>query len=757
MKKLFIGFIFLALTSLVHSQTNEGTNFWFSVMEHRDVGNNTMVLMITSKYNTNGTVEIPRMNWSEAFSVQANQVSIINLPKIAETTGSETIKQNGIQIASAQPVAAFIHQYHNFRSEASVVLPVESIGQEYYIMTYQGVTNEGEIFPAEFLIVATEDNTEVFIELSDESEGRRTAGSVISLTLDAGQTYQVQARLSTGDFTGTHIIGDKPIAVYGGNTWTQVPSICELRDNLVEQMYPVSTWGRRFVSVPNAQVRYDVFRILATEDNTNVQVQGNTTQDYLLQSGEYVEYNSGEANYIEASAPIMVAQFNIGSFCSGHHLGDPSMVLLNSIEQTLDTVTLFNSSFQNIEENYINIVLKGDDGSNIFIDGRAVSDFATVQNVANSPFSFVRLRVSSGSHTIISEGCGIIATAYGYGPAESYAYSGGARFSPININPILDGGCLNDTILFDTRLSPAKYSFLWDFGNDDTTTEPRPRRTYDELGTFPVNLIVTDECLGETDTFQKDIRVTLRQAVAALDSVKICEGEEANLSATDVAEASYLWNGPNGYRSVSQYPSLSNARPSMSGKYSVIGVVSGCATFPAYTELYVAPTPAPDLGLDTTICVRDDSIAIPIYAGDFYTYRWQDNSTAAEYIVGSDGTFHVEVRDELGCVGRDSINFQERCPATFYVPTAFSPNNDGQNDFFQVFEDQVLAAQLQIFDRWGNLVFETDELSQAWDGTWQGQIASEGVYVWTLQYEGYDRKGNIVADEDAGSLLLIRR
>lgn len=752
--------IFCFLCKFAFAQTNEGKNLWFAVPEHRNVGNNTMVLMITSKVNTSGTIRMPLRNWSQTFNVTANAVSLIQLPHFAENVGSEQRLYNGIQIQSNQPVAAFLHQYHNFRSEASVILPTESIGNEYYVMTYEGVLQDNEIWPAEFLIVGTEDNTEIFIELTDVTERGRSSGEVMSINLNTGETYQVQARDARGDFTGTHIVGDKNFALFSGNTWTEVPRFCGLRDNLIEQMYPVATWGRRFVSVPSANTNFDTFRILASKNNTLIRVQDGDTETFSLQAGEFLEYDSGQASYIEATEPIMVAQFNVGFNCSGHFLGDPSMVLLNSVEQTLDTVTLYNSSFQNIQENYINIVLKGDDASNVFFDGQPVDALSAVNSVADGQFSYVRLRVNAGSHTIISEGCGIIATAYGYGEAESYAYSGGARFSPININPIAEGGCLNDTITFDTRLSETKYSFEWDFGNGDRTTEAKPQRIFTELGEYPVELVVTDNCLSLRDTFQRAIRITLRQAVQTLDSVRVCEGEAVELIATDVAEANYFWNGPNGYQSFSQNPNIFNSLTAFSGQYSVVGVVSGCATFPAYTNLDVtpnpAPNPAPNLGEDSIVCTRGDSLSILLNPGNFASYRWQDNSSMPVFDARSEGVYSVEVDDIFGCTGRDSVLFELRCPATFYAPNAFSPNSDGTNDFFQIFEDQILQAKLQIFDRWGNLMFESEDLNTGWDGTFGENNAPEGVYAWSLQYDGYDETGIVKSQRASGSLLLMR-
>ncbi len=92
----FLFILFYALSDL-SAQTNEGKEFWFSFMEHRDIGNNTMVAMITSKYNTNGDVSIPGRNWSRSFSVSANQVTVVNLTAFAEKFGAEIIAKNRVK------------------------------------------------------------------------------------------------------------------------------------------------------------------------------------------------------------------------------------------------------------------------------------------------------------------------------------------------------------------------------------------------------------------------------------------------------------------------------------------------------------------------------------------------------------------------------------------------------------------------------------------------------------------------------------
>jgi hypothetical protein len=706
--------ILLFFPSNLSSQTNEGKEFWFGFMEHIDVNFNSKVAMITSKTATTGMVSIPGTGWSESFSVLANEVTIIKLPNNAEFVGSERIEGIGARVTSVDPVSVYIHQFSGFRSEATVVLPNESLGKEYYVMAYRGVSIQGSSHPSEFLIVATEDETIITITVASSTEGGLPQGAEININLNRGEAYQVQARNSSGDVTGSHIIADKNIAVFGGNSWTEVPNGCSARDNLLEQMYPVDTWGKQFVSVPNRDVSFDVYRILASENNTTVTVTNSSSTSYNLDAGEFVEYQESEASYIIGSKPILVAQYNAGFQCTGNSIGDPSMMLLNTIEQTRDTVTLYNSSFQNIVRNFINVIMYTSDVPFITMDGASIASYANVEVLQSNPqFSYVRALVGAGAHTIISQGCGVIASAYGYGEAESYSYSGGASFAKINANLIPEGGCLNDTIFFDTGLNEPRHSFEWDLGDGTLTTEGVFQHFYENLGSYPVRLIVTDHCFNEVDTFYRDLKITLRQEVDALDLIELCEGETIQLEATDLSGAMYEWNGPNAYFSEEQFPFIENTIPGQSGFYDVIGIISGCATHPATTEVIIHPPPKPKLGSDTFVCSFDEDVVLE--PGDYSFYEWQDGSTSSIYSVSHEGDYMVTVTDEHGCVGADSVYVLERCPTRIFTANIFSPNRDGVNDDFCVQGHDIISLDFNVFDRWGNLVFHSSHPADCWE------------------------------------------
>jgi len=435
------------------AQSNEGTLFWMGFMEKFEQGDEERVLMITSPFNTQGTVTIPGLNWSQDFTVQAQEVSLISIPFEAIAQGSENITPTGIQIKSLDPIVVYAHQYETNRAEASVLLPVPSLGTEYLVMCYEGYSREeaGVMvhYPSEFLVVATEDNTEVRLRVSSDTRGGLLAGDARTLVLNAGEAYQVQSLLGQGqDLTGSEISASNPVAVFSGNFWTQVPNGCGDRDNLYEQLPPTDAWGRQFALAPQERTSTTRIRILATQDNSPVEVLGDVALFQVLNRGEFLEFPLSGSAFVGSNQPLLVAQFSQGRECNDHPdaIGDPAMVLLNSIEQTRDSVTLFASSFQNITETYINLMVRTEDIGSVRVDGELVENTVGFQpNAGNAAYSFAQVPVNAGTHNITSEGCGVNATLYGYGEAESYAYAAGANFPVINPEVLreITGGCVN--------------------------------------------------------------------------------------------------------------------------------------------------------------------------------------------------------------------------------------------------------------------------------------------------------------------------
>ena len=755
--------IILFSSQLLSAQTNEGTDFWLTFLEHVDLRSAQHVIMVTSRYNTSGTIEIAGLGYDEPFNVSANDITLITIPATAQIIGSETIEDLGIQVRSEAPVSVYIHQYSMWRSDATLVLPIDALGSRYYILAYQGTGRNQNRGVSEFAFVSTEDETEVTYFLTDDTQAGESAGSSVTVLLNQGETYQVRSVSSNSDLSGSFIQSNKPIAVFAGASWTSIPANCPLSDNILEQMPPVESWGNEFISAPTltGQNDFDVFRVLSATDNNEVVIE---TKDgpFLninLDEGEFYEFQSGEACHITADQPVLIAQYLVGSECTSNTEGDPSLLILNSIQQIRDTVIIYNSSLQQINENYVSIICLTEDKDFIELDGDVVLGW---QEIAD--YSYATPRVTNGSHIITSTGCGVIVTAFGLGEWESYAYGGGASFAKINASPLPDGGCFGLPVVFETELSPDRYELTWDIGDGvPPTNETMFEHTFSDLGTYPAQVIIYDKCFNESDTVHKDLLITLRQQVEVGGDQTVCNGDPIILEAIDTGidvpatgQLHYEWNGPMEFFEETDLTEiiLPNAGSSMAGTYEVKAIVSGCATFPESIEVQVNELPVPDLGPDEIICTQENDFGITLSPGEFYAYEWQDNSNQATLDVEDEGTFSVAVYDEIGCEGIDTIQFVEQCPTAIYTPNIMILNDD-RNGNFQVLGTDIISASLSIYDRWGTLVFRSNELNIGWNGRIDGSPAEQGVYTYLIDFEGYDDQNMVISETLAGSILLL--
>jgi gliding motility-associated-like protein len=92
-------------------------------------------------------------------------------------------------------------------------------------------------------------------------------------------------------------------------------------------------------------------------------------------------------------------------------------------------------------------------------------------------------------------------------------------------------------------------------------------------------------------------------------------------------------------------------------------------------------------------------------------------------------------------------------PPSFYVPSGFSPNNDGRNDVFRpILLGMRSLNYFQVYNRWGQLVFQTTQQGKGWDGRLKGNPQDPGTYVWMAQGETYT--GQVITQK--GSVVLIR-
>ena len=163
------------------------------------------------------------------------------------------------------------------------------------------------------------------------------------------------------------------------------------------------------------------------------------------------------------------------------------------------------------------------------------------------------------------------------------------------------------------------------------------------------------------------------------------------------------------------------------------------------------------LGPDIFLC---DTATITLNASlrTATKYVWQDGSNDQTFTVNKSGAYWVEITDVNGCVKRDSMNVAiQNCDAcSLFIPSAFTPNNDGLNDVFKVKPQcqslGMLNYTLRVYNRWGQLVFMTNDINTGWDGTYRNKRLDQGVYVYLVDYSLKQNK----LLQQKGTITLVR-
>lgn len=212
--------------------------------------------------------------------------------------------------------------------------------------------------------------------------------------------------------------------------------------------------------------------------------------------------------------------------------------------------------------------------------------------------------------------------------------------------------------------------------------------------------------------------------LAEIDS--LCQGETLRVDATTERIAFYAWtDGPD--------EPARNFR--QAGKFTLEAIdENGCHTS---AEIEVRLFEAIRLDIpDIYFFCKDEVAILDVQAESFVSYRWHDGLTNPVREVDSAGRYTVEVEDIYHCssIAISEVRFSTCRPLSF-MPSAFSPNADGINEYFgPSWQEGITGYDLKIFNRWGQKVFDSTDPFPGWDGNYRGQSCPEGVYIYALSY-----------------------
>ena len=412
--------------------SHEGTDFWlmFPHAVTDSAGFTVQSLFITSRVPTSGTVTIPSLNFTTAFSVAANGVATISLPTI-QVIESDVVTTKGIHVTSQLPVSVYGLNKRQASSDAFLGLPVHMLGMDHYVLTYGNMSFAPS---TEFGVVAAHNNTNVTITPSVTTLNR-TAGVPYNIILHQGQTYLLQNTTPVGqaDLSGSRISSDKPIAVFAAHSAATIPAeaVC-CADHLVEQVPPVNAWGKRFATVPFAtRTKGDFFRFIAAEDDTAIYLNGNLA--HKLNAGQYVERLVTIKTEIISTKPIMVGQYATSVRFDPSGDADPFLMIVPPYSQFLDHYTI-STPVTGFSTNYANVIAPTASLSAITLDGAPLPATGFTP-IGVSGFSGGQVPLTIGAHTFAGPvGFGVF--IYGFNRDEGYGYPGGMNLTatPHSIN-----------------------------------------------------------------------------------------------------------------------------------------------------------------------------------------------------------------------------------------------------------------------------------------------------------------------------------
>lgn len=352
-----------------------------------------------------------------------------------------------------------------------------------------------------------------------------------------------------------------------------------------------------------------------------------------------------------------------------------------------------------------------------------------------------------------------------------------------------DTGCVPYTVNFVNNSINAVF-FIWNFGDGSPVSSSNsPSHTYTNTGTYNVMLIATDSSTCNiSDTTYLTIVVTPASVIDIGNDTTICTGATLTLDAGNPG-STYLWStgassqtiavntsgaywvsvasgncisndtinvtfsqvlnvdlgndtvlcqsvnlmldagNPGGTYLWSTNEKSQTIQITSPGIYWVSVSDNNCSNADTINVSVISP---PDLGVNINMCKQNQ---IALDAGPSAgSYLWSTGENTQTIVVTQPGTYWVQVSDDK-CISSDTIVVNKGGSVTMYFPNTFTPDGDGLNDIFTGYGEDIKMFNMKIFNRWGQMIFETDDFSEAWDGTFEKHPVQSDVYVWVANFK----------------------
>lgn len=297
--------------------------------------------------------------------------------------------------------------------------------------------------------------------------------------------------------------------------------------------------------------------------------------------------------------------------------------------------------------------------------------------------------------------------------------------------------CEGDLVTLDAGNNGATY--MW---NNGATSRSILVAT---SGTYTVEITLPNGC---TSSFDALVEMLTYPAVELGNDTALCEGRSIVLDAGD---------GPGTYQWTTGSTS-STLNVNSAGTYGVVVSNGPCISSDAVT-ITLSPSPARMAARQLFACLEEEPRYVVLDAGNPGSqYDWSTGESSQAILASAYGWYFVQVTNSFDCALRDSVVVNEYCPSSIYLPNTFTPNGDGINDEFLAVGKNIASLHMVVFDRWGGVLFESNDPSIGWDGTFKGEPVKNDMYIWKIRYRFLeDEDGRMgMEQERMGHIQVLR-
>jgi gliding motility-associated-like protein len=325
--------------------------------------------------------------------------------------------------------------------------------------------------------------------------------------------------------------------------------------------------------------------------------------------------------------------------------------------------------------------------------------------------------------------------------------------------------CEAKSLQFFPAISPTAITYLWRSTNVSSSTIDTLSKKDAIVSPADSAVYILKATLGGCVTEDTVIvNVRLKPILKTISPVIICHFDSTIIKGiithTSNNLIDYAWTKIDSLTTPNELQTM--AHPIITSWYKITATTTSAAygcdfSISDSVKVIVQPIVNAFAGKDT-IAAKDAPHLLRGTGGLYYNWTSSANisspfSQNTLVNLNSDALFYLEARDAIGCKGYDTIFVKVYDGPTYYIPNSFTPNGDGLNDIFRAIPAGIAnTTYFRVFNRNGNLVFETNQWLKGWDGNFNGKPQSNGTYVWMIA--GVDKDNKKV--EMKGTVNLMR-